>query len=334
VGINDVAITGANPSDFVILSDSCSGNTVPSGGDCTMSVAFTPTTIGTRAAQLVVQSDAMGGSVIVPLSGVGLAPSPIICLSSNSLSFGGAGIGSTSAVQSVTIANCGTADLFITNIVVSGTAASEYIVSSDTCSGYNISPSGTCTFDVRFAPSTSGLRSAVLTIRDNATSGANTVTLTGTGMSVQPNLLISTKVTAKTFVGSHIYDPTGTNSTQVVTQSVKRGKKGVFYVAIQNDGNTADSFRIQGAGDSTGFTVKYYLGASGNFDITSAVLAGTFSTPKMAAGAITGDATMIRMEVTVSRTAAKGTRRNVLVSGSSNTDSSKADAVQAVVQVK
>ncbi|MGD0652111.1 MAG: choice-of-anchor D domain-containing protein [Verrucomicrobiia bacterium] len=291
--INNVTIGGANPSDFAVLSQSCSGNTIPPGSNCTISVAFTPTTIGP---------------------------------------FGGVGLGSTSAVQSVTITNCGTAPLFITNIVVSGTAASDYIISSDTCSNNTISVGGTCTFNVRFAPSASGLRSAVLTIEDSATSGANTVTLTGTGTSIQPYLLISTKVTVKTFVGNHIHDPTGLSKT--VTQSVKRGGKGVFYVPIQNDGNAADSFLIQGAGDSAGFTVKYYLGATGNFDITSAVVAGSYSTTKMAAGAFTGDATMIRVEVTVNRTAARSARKIVLVSAFSNTDSSKEDSVRAVVLVK
>jgi hypothetical protein len=329
VDINNVAITGANPSDFAILSDSCLGNTIPPGTNCTISVAFTPTTTGTNTAQLVIQSDMMGGPLVVPMSGVGLAPSPIVCLSGNSLSFGGIGLGSTSAVQSVTITNCGTAALFITNIVVSGTATSDYIVA---CSSTNISPGGTYTFGVSFAPSASGLRSAVLTIEDSATSGANTVTLTGTGTSIQPDLLISTKVTAKTFVGNHIYDSTGLSKT--VTESVKRGGKGVFYVQIQNDGNAADSFLIQGAGDSAGFTVKYYLGASGNFDITGAVVAGSYRTSNLAPGAITSDATMIRVEVTVSRTAAKGARKNVPVSGFSNADSSKEDTVRAVVLVK
>ncbi|MGA2221802.1 MAG: choice-of-anchor D domain-containing protein [Verrucomicrobiia bacterium] len=330
VDINNVTIEGANPSGFVILSDSCLGNTISPGGNCTISVAFTPTTTGTNTAQLVVQSDTMGGPLVVPLSGVGLAPSPINCLSANSLSFGGIGIGSTSIVQSVTITNCGTAVLVVSNAVITGVNKGDFAIASSSCS--NVTPGGVCTFDVTFAPSASGLRSAVLTIEDSATSGANTVTLTGTGTSIQPYLLISTKVTAKTFVGNHIYDPTGLSKT--VTQSVKRGGKGVFYVPIGNDGNAADSFLIRGAGDSAGFTVKYYLGASGNFDITDAVVAGSYRTSNLAPGAITGDATMIRVEVTVSRTAAKGARKNVLVSGFSNTDSSKEDTVQAVVLVK
>ena len=332
VVINSITVGGSDPSDFAILSDICSANTLRPTSNCTISVAFTPTTNGTRSAQLLLESDTIGGSLIIPLSGVGSAPSSVMCLNTNSLSYGSVVIGSTSAVQSVTITNCGAASLYVTNIVASGTDASDYIISSDSCSGGTIAVGGTCAFGVSFAPSSNGTRSAVLTISGNTDSGVSTVSLTGTGLKVQPDLLISTKVKSKTFIGNQIYGTTG--ASEATTDTVKRGKKGVFYLAVQNDGSVADSFRIQGAGDSTGFTVKYYYGAKGDLDITDAVVAGTFSTSTLNAGHVTGDATMIRVEVVVDKTVAKGARRNVLVSGYSNTDGSKVDAVQAVVVVK
>ena len=442
IGISSVSFAGSNAADFVIESQGCEGNSLARGQSCSIDVAFAPTTNGLRNAQLVINDDATGSPRIVPLSGNGLPSAPVVCVRS-SLAFGSLFAGSTNTM-SVTITNCGTAALFITNIVVSGTAASEYIVSPDTCSGNSISPHSNCTFGVSFAPITNGLRSALLTINNNAASSPDTVsltgtgqvrtaqaclsvgssiafgsqssgttstpysvtitncgtavltnfsvsltgadagefilsggtcsggiaigstcsfgvryaptnmvaatasvvisnnspinprfvTLTGTGTSTRPDLLISTKTKAKTFVGNHVYDPP---AIQTITKSVKHGKKGVFYVAVQNDGNTAGPFRIVESEISTNLiTVKYFLGAKAKdaVDITSAVEGAGYTTASLAPGAITGDATMIRMEVTVSTNATKGTIPYVKVSGFSNPDSGTSDTVEAQVLVK
>jgi hypothetical protein len=443
IGVSSVSIAGANSNDFIIESQGCAGSNIRTGQFCVVSIAFAPTAGGLRTAQLVINDDATGSPRIVPLSGFGLAPEPAVCLSTMNLDFALQAVAATSAVHSVTITNCGSVDLYVTNIVVSGVDASDYIVSSDPCSGHSILPGSTCTFGVSFAPPITGLRSAVLTITSNATNSPNTVTLTGTaevpapqaclgsgasiafgnqspgdtsavrsvtitncgtallhiysisltgdnagnfilsgptctgdlgigntcsfgvsfaptnfmvstasliisnnssinpkvvtltggGAASQPDLLISTKVKAKTFVGNHIQNSTG--ASQTVDQSVKRGRKGVFYVAIQNAGNIPGSFRIQGTGDdpTAGFTVKYFLGTKGKTDITSSMENGGYFT-SLGAGAITGDTGMIRVEVTVSRTAVKNTRTTVLVSGFASNDSSKSDTVQAVVNVK
>ena len=79
--------------------------------------------------------------------------------------------------------------------------------------------------------------------------------------------------------------------------------------------------------------MKYFLGAKGKTDITSSMENGGYFTT-LGAGAITGDTSMIRVEVTVSRTAVKNTRTTALVSGFASDDSSKRDSVQAVVNVK
>ena len=68
----------------------------------------------------------------------------------------------------VTITNCGTALLHITGNGVSGPATSDYNIIGPTCIGPIPTNNGTCTFSVRFAPSTNGLRSAVLTITNDA----------------------------------------------------------------------------------------------------------------------------------------------------------------------
>ena len=54
VTVNSVALGQPNPNDFLIGSDTCSGKTVPDSGSCTVSVSFSPTTLGARSSNLTV----------------------------------------------------------------------------------------------------------------------------------------------------------------------------------------------------------------------------------------------------------------------------------------
>lgn len=66
-GAGAVTLTGANPSDFVIASDTCSGSTIGAGDTCTVQVRFTPTAVGDRAANLHFVFSAQNG-VLNPAS--------------------------------------------------------------------------------------------------------------------------------------------------------------------------------------------------------------------------------------------------------------------------
>jgi hypothetical protein len=56
VKINTVRVQGANPSDFVIADNSCSGKTIPAASTCTLDIVFAPTAGGRRTASVVVSS--------------------------------------------------------------------------------------------------------------------------------------------------------------------------------------------------------------------------------------------------------------------------------------
>jgi hypothetical protein len=60
---------------------------------------------------------------------------------------------------------------------------------------------------------------------------------------------------------------------------VQRGHRGRVYADIQNDGLTADTLKVTGPGGANGFTLTYFHGAT---NVTSQVLAGTFSTGSLA----------------------------------------------------
>jgi hypothetical protein len=335
LNVDDAKIVGADPNDFVIVSQDCAGNLIPPGSNCTISVGFAPTAIGTRVAELVVTDDLIGSPRIVALNGQGLPPAPLICASVSSVDFGSVPIGATSAVQSIVITNCGTQVLDIYSVGLTGANAGDYVINGNGC-GQGILVGASCTIDVSFAPTTNGQRSAALSISSNSPLSPSTVGLTGAGVNVQPDLLISKTHSIKKALGNGIFNNTG--SGQTLSQVVRRGKSKTFYIAVQNAGSGAESFTVTGDGSYSGqWTVGYFVGAK-NYDgftndVTSAVVAGSYATTTLAAGAITGDATLLRLQVTVSPTAASGTN-NILVTARSPLNPSKADTVRAQIIVK
>lgn len=80
--------------------------------------------------------------------------------------FGPVGVGSNST-ESFTISNIGTENLEIGAIMIAGTDASDFSTQNDNCSGETIAPSGTCTLDVIFSPTSEEEKEATLTIPSN-----------------------------------------------------------------------------------------------------------------------------------------------------------------------
>jgi len=69
-GMLNKSITGANPMDFIISSDTCNTPLFPMGS-CTVSIQFHPTAVGSRNGFLTMQASP-GGVVSSSLSGTGL----------------------------------------------------------------------------------------------------------------------------------------------------------------------------------------------------------------------------------------------------------------------
>jgi hypothetical protein len=185
--VNNVAITGANPGDFVAVSDNCNGTILAPGGTCIMHVAATPTGVGDRSAVLQVFDSATGSPRALPLSVSGLAASAVVCKSTGSVNFGQLALGFTSTVQSVTFTNCGTAVLNFTSTSLTGAGAADFTVVTNTCAGA-VSPGDGCAVDLQFAPTATGSRSATLSLSSNATNSPTAIALTGTGVLPAPQV--------------------------------------------------------------------------------------------------------------------------------------------------
>jgi hypothetical protein len=148
------------------------------GGQCVITVTFTPTVVGLTNATLTVNHNGTGPSTIA-LSGSGLAPVvPVATVTPASQTFGPQRVGTTSAAQSVTLANTGGGALAIASIAASGDFGQTNNCPASLAAGAN------CTINVAFTPTAIGARTGTLTITHNAAGGSSTVALSGTGINV------------------------------------------------------------------------------------------------------------------------------------------------------
>ena len=109
------------------------------------------------------------------------------------LTFATQNIASTSAAQTVTLSNTGTAALNISSI----TATGDFAVSSN-C-GAGIGAGGFCTLNLSFKPTASGTRSGTLTLVTDAPDSPHSISLTGTGQGA----LATLNATSKTFASQN-----------------------------------------------------------------------------------------------------------------------------------
>ncbi len=101
------------------------------------------------------------------------------------------------ATYQVEVGNTGDADLTVASATISGTHASDFRISGDTCSSTVVPAGGTCVVSVVFDPSAAGARSGELVIsHDAGVTGLTTLALGGSGAAAQ----VSTGTTSGTTI--------------------------------------------------------------------------------------------------------------------------------------
>ncbi len=189
--LNSIAISGTNSGDFA-QTNTCTGTVAASGGNCTISVTFTPTAVGSRSASVVFTDNASGSPQSVPLTGTGIAGSGTLSLSPTTLAFGNVAKGSTSLAQTVTISNTNTSQVLnVTGIVISGSSDFAIVTSGCSATPFNLAVGGSCTVSIKYAPTVLAAESATLTVSAGSTNSPQTVSLTGTGIAAQGTLSLS-----------------------------------------------------------------------------------------------------------------------------------------------
>ena len=173
--ISSITLTGTNPGQFT-RSTNCPSQ-LPVGGTCTATVVFKPTSTGTKSAKLTVALGAGATNKTVALSGTGV--NYAFSVSPTSLAFGNVTQGITSATKTVTVTNTGTVVLPIISITLSGSNPGQFSQSNG-CPA-QMSVGGKCTISVKFKPTSTGSKSAILKVTPGGGASAKTVALSGTG---------------------------------------------------------------------------------------------------------------------------------------------------------
>src|SRR5579864_7593725 len=208
---------------------------------------------------------------------VNTAPPPptTVSLSATSLAFASQIINTTSAAQTVTLTNAGTALLNMTSIVPSGDYAQ-----TTTC-GTSVAAGGACTISVTFTPTATGSQPGTITVTDNATGSPQTVALTGTGVAPSTSFL----PTSLTFGNQNVNT---TSAAQTVTlTNAGTGALGITSIAASTQyAQTNTCGTSVAAGANCTITVTFTPTATGSQPGTITVTDNATGSPQ--AVALTG----------------------------------------------
>ncbi|HEV2426068.1 MAG TPA: choice-of-anchor D domain-containing protein [Terriglobia bacterium] len=151
------------------------GTTVGVGADCSITITFTPASIGSLSGNISISDNAAGSPQKVSVSGTATE----VSLSPTSLNFGSVTLGTTSSTMTVTLTNVGSSSLNVTKISMTGANSTEF-AQTNTC-GSSVGAGASCTVNVTFTPAGTGTRTASLSVNDSGGASPQTVSLSGTG---------------------------------------------------------------------------------------------------------------------------------------------------------
>ena len=267
--IASVNILGNNVAQF-LLANGCPPTSMLAAGDsCAILITFTPSAAGTFNASLNITDNSgnISGAVqAISLTGAGTSPSPVVNISPAALTFAAQAVGTTSAPQTVTIKNQGSATLNVSSISITGSDASNFGIlpaGSGACpASGTLANAASCTVTITFAPVSGGTKNASLTVADNVAGSPQTVSLAGTA--VAPAITLSAT--------SLDFGPQAAGTTSAA-QNVTLTNPGTGTIGISGivvtGANTSDFIETNncpptlGANASCLITVKFHPAASG-----------------------------------------------------------------------
>jgi len=260
-----ITIDGTDSALFTLTASPTGPLTGPAGST-TFTVRFAPMSIGLKSATLhIASNDSDENPFNIVLNGTGTVPTPEIAveqpestdlMTGAMTDFGSAAANSTTDLI-FTIRNSGTANLTGVNVSIDGTDSALFTVTAIPDSV--ITPAGSTTFTVRFAPVSTGLKSATLHIASNdLDENPFDISLTGTGtpeqMIAQASFQSWRGVTSSAdgvkmaAVANNGYLNPSTDSGLTWTSLTALGQKSWYDVASSNDGSklvaVADGSRI------------------------------------------------------------------------------------------
>ena len=242
----------ADLSNFRIRKVDTSGiiTTVAGNGSSGFSGDGGPATSARLRNPFGVAPDGSGNLFISDLSNnrirkVSFPNPPAVSLSIADLTFGNQGVGTISTAQIVTLTNTGASLLTITSIAVS-------VDFAQTNDCVTLAASASCTVNVTFTPTVTGLLSGDLTIASDDPSGPKLVALSGTGIAAA----VSLTSTSLTFVAQLV----GTTGDSQIVTLTNTGSASLNFSSIVASGDfaqTNDCGASVAAAESCTITVSF-----------------------------------------------------------------------------
>jgi Beta-propeller repeat/HYDIN/CFA65/VesB-like, Ig-like domain len=202
------------------------------------------------------------------------ASAPSLGLSPGSLDFGDEATGVTSAGQTVTLRDYGTAPITLTSV-----AADAPFAATDNCGG-TVAPGGaSCTITVTFTPTVTGQVTGNLTITDNASGGTQTVALTGNGTTPGPAVTFTPNPLD---FGDQTYNTSSTPQTITLTNS---GTATLNITGISTTGDFAETNNCPAAvpvGGTCTITVTFTPSSTGTIASSVTVTDDAANSPQLA----------------------------------------------------
>ncbi len=248
-------------------------STLAAGASCTLSVTYTPATLGGVDGAITLTDNATPATQIVDLTGKGVAP---LTLAPATLTFPSTAIGKTSAAQTVTLTNS-TVALTMGTVTISG----DFAISANTCTG-TIAAGKTCTVSVTFTPSDSGTIAGALTVADSAFGTPQIVPLSGTATGTVTNTVTFTP-TSLTFPSQ----ATGTTSASQSITLTNTATTALKITTVSASGDYAETNTCAGksiaAGKTCAIKVSFKSTAAGTIKGAISVVDAAATSPQVAA---------------------------------------------------
>ena len=226
------ALSGVTPTQFTMQLQA--GDLTNSGGQDVYVGNYTAAPQGCSAAaetSFTVDSTARGKATTV------------VTLTPAALTFAATAVGSSSAPQTLTLKNTGTATLAIGSIAVWGPNASSFTMGSNTCTA-TLAAAASCTFTAALAPTVAGALTGTIAISDNASGSPQTVALKGTGTAPAVSLTPAATTFAATAVGSTSAKATitlrntGTATLSIASIAIGGANSSSFIIQSNSCGST------------------------------------------------------------------------------------------------
>ena len=237
VGTTPISISSIAWSTNFSDSNNC-GTTLNAGRSCRINVNFLPTTTGVLTGTLTITDSDVTSPQIVVLTGTGI--SPAVSVTPTALSFSST-LNVTTAAQTVTVSNSGTAPVTINSISGLGSQFAQ----TNTCGAFPavVAVGGNCTIGVTFTPTSAGTKNATMTLGFAAPVASQSVTLSGTVVvptfTLAPGALAFGNITRNTTSAPQAITVTNTGTVTLTFTSIRTAGNSASQYTQNNDCGTS-----------------------------------------------------------------------------------------------